>query len=39
VIIHTASDKFVLPFISLAAAQEIINYGLYQVESTKEPWM
>jgi putative membrane protein len=38
-IIHTASDKFVLPFIPLNAAQEIINYGLYQVESSKETWM
>ena len=39
VLLHTASGNITLPYISLDAAREIVNYALYQVESSNRPWM
>ncbi|MFN2457732.1 MAG: PH domain-containing protein [Chitinophagaceae bacterium] len=39
VILHTAGGSVVLPFISLQAAQQIVNYGLFEIERTDRSWM
>jgi putative membrane protein len=38
-ILYTASDNFTIRFIPLPAAQAIMNYGLYKIESSREGWM
>jgi putative membrane protein len=39
VLLHTASGNISLPYISLEAAQAIINYALYKVEQEDRFWM
>ncbi len=37
--LFTAGGSIRLPYISIFAAREILNYGLYKIETAKENWM
>ena len=37
--LYTAGGSITLPYISITAAKEIMNYGLYKIETTQENWM
>jgi putative membrane protein len=37
--LHTASGTIVLPYIPLPAARGFMNYALYKIESSSQPWM
>ena len=39
VLLHTASGNIALPYLPLDAARALVNYALYQVESTNRRWM
>lgn len=38
VIVHTAGGSITVPFISLAAANDLVNFSLYKTESTVKGW-
>jgi putative membrane protein len=37
--LYTAAGSISVPFIDKDAANQVVNYALYKIESSKESWM